>query len=85
MVVDNAINTGEVNITVDTVKYAIAYQYQYFAGIPSEDTVWVTEGSTSRSYTITGLTPGVKYAFRVIALDTREQATYSDVVYKIAQ
>ncbi len=83
--VNNAINNGSLEISVDTVEYAVVYLFQYITGTPGIDSNWLTKASTSKKCIINGLVSGAKYACRVAAIGQKDQITYSDFVYKIVE
>lgn len=64
---------------------AVAYMHQYATEQPGPNTVWNTEGSTSRNHSFTGLTSDKRYWFRVIVIGRRGQKAYSPVVSKSIQ
>jgi hypothetical protein len=78
-------NRGMVEISVDSVKGARSYSYEYTMDPLTPESVWTVISSTSRKITIKGLESGKKMWFRVAAVGVRNQFTYSDVLNRIVQ
>ena len=72
-------------ISVKKVNGAKAYIHQYTTGAVTSESQWVSRTITEPWCTFTGLQPGVKYAFRVIAIGPGEQSVYSPVVSRFIQ
>jgi hypothetical protein len=72
-------------IRVRKVNGAKAYMHQYTTGVVTSESQWVSRTITEPSCTISGLQPGVKYAFRVIAIGPGEQSVYSPIVSRFIQ
>jgi hypothetical protein len=78
----NGINSGEVMISVDVVKGAKSYLFQYCPDPLTDNPVWESLPSSSRKMTL-ALEPGKKYWYRVAAIGPRKQVTYTNVQFKI--
>jgi hypothetical protein len=63
----------------------IAYVIQYAIESPGPNTMWHGEGSSTCSYTFTGLTSDKRYWFRVMAIGRKGQKAYSPVVSRSIQ
>jgi phosphodiesterase/alkaline phosphatase D-like protein len=75
---------GEVDLSWDTVSRAKSYIIEKSADPPTA-TSWQHAGVSPRStFTVTGLTPGTRYWFRVAAVSTGGQSGWSDPAMKIA-
>ena len=75
---------GEMDLSWDPVPKAKSYIIQVSVDPPT-DTSWKQAGvSTKSSFTVTGLTPGTRYQFRVAAVSTGGQSGWSDPAIKIA-
>lgn len=75
---------GEVDLTWDTVPGAKSYIIEMSVDPPTA-TSWQQAGVSPRSrFTVTGLTPGTRYWFRVAAVSTGGQSGWSDPAMKIA-
>ncbi|HEY8895127.1 MAG TPA: fibronectin type III domain-containing protein [Niastella sp.] len=74
---------GEAYIKVNSVKGARAYVHQYSMELPTGTTVWVSETTTSRKHTFTGLKPMATYWFRVIAVGRNGQSVISEPVSRV--
>lgn len=72
-------------IRVTKVKGAKAYMFQYTTGAVTRESQWVSRTITESYCTITGLQPGVKYSFRVIAIGPGDQSVYSPIVSRFIQ
>lgn len=80
----NGINTGELDVSVNTVKGAYAYIFQYTTDENMAPGKWVNNPSTSSKVTLTNLQSGVRYFCRVGALGSNDQLLYSDPISRIA-
>jgi hypothetical protein len=78
----SGINTGELLVSIDTVKGAKAYLYQYTADPVTDTSVWTTTPSSSRKITF-NLESGKKYWVRVAAVGPRQQVTYTNIQPRI--
>ena len=85
MVAGDGPNTGECTVSVDGNREARSLLYQYTTDPVTENSVWVTESGTARSYTFTKMPRGILYWFRIGAVGTNGQLIYSDVVSRIVQ
>ena len=70
---------------IKKVTNAKAYIHQYTIGGNTNESQWVSRTITEPWCTFTGLQPGVKYAFRVIAIGPSEQSVYSPIVSRFIQ
>jgi hypothetical protein len=75
---------GEIDLSWDTVRGARSYIIERSPDPPT-DSSWTHAGvSTRSSTTIEGLTSGTRYWFRVAAVTTNGQSSYSNFAMKIA-
>ena len=75
---------GEIDLAWDTVEQAKSYVIEQSADPPTA-TSWAHAGvATKSSTTISGLTSGTRYWFRVAAVGTAGQSGWSDPTMKIA-
>lgn len=72
-------------IRIKKVNGAKAYIHQYTTGAITNGSQWVSRTITEPWCTFTGLQPGVKYGFRVIAIGAGEQSVYSPIVSRFIQ
>jgi hypothetical protein len=72
-------------IRVKKVNGAKAYIHQFTTGAVTSESQWVSRTITEPWCTFTGLQPGVKYAFRIIAIGPGEQSVYSPIVSRFIQ
>ena len=77
----DGINSGEVIISVEPPAYVKMYIHQY----KTDEGEWQGTNCTKSKCTIKGLTKGVNYTFRVMAVGTKGQQTCSNTVSRIAQ
>ena len=76
--------SGTMDVAWDRVRGASSYMIQKCPD-PQNDANWTFAGvSTKSSATISGLTPGTKYWFRVAAVGAAGQSAWSDPATKIA-
>ncbi len=81
----NSMSIGELEFSVDYVANAKSYLFQCRNAANTNDKAWITEGSTSRKYTMTNLDSGINYACRVGAVGSKGQIVYSNIIYWTAQ
>jgi hypothetical protein len=84
LVLTDGINARELQLLFAKVHGAKSYMYQISTD-PSDETKWITAYGTVRKNLFTRLESGKKYYVRVVALGTKGQIVYSDVVARIAQ
>jgi hypothetical protein len=72
-------------VSVKKVNGAKAYIHQYTIGAVTSESQWVSRTITEPWCTFTGLQPGVKHTFRVIAIGPGEQSVYSPIVSRFIQ
>jgi hypothetical protein len=72
-------------LRVTRVKGAKAYVYQYTVGAVGSESQWVSKTITEPLCVLSGLQPGIKYSFRVIAIGPGDQAVYSPIVSRFIQ
>ena len=70
---------------IKKVHGAKAYIHQFTSGAVTSESQWVARTITDPWCTFTGLQPGVKHAFRVIAIGPGEQSVYSPIVSRFIQ
>jgi hypothetical protein len=72
-------------LRVTKVKGAKAYVYQYTIGAVGSESQWVSKTITEPLCVLSGLQPGIKHSFRVIAVGPGDQAVYSPIVSRFIQ
>jgi hypothetical protein len=72
-------------LRVTRVKGARAYVYQYTTSADGSESQWVSKTITEPLCVLSGLEPGIKHSFRVIAVGPGDQAVYSPVVSRFIQ
>lgn len=78
--IENGVNSGELEVKVDSQKGATGFGFDYTMDPPTEESVWVkTLCSTSRC-TIKGLTPGKRYWFRSLVMGRKGQMVVGDML-----
>lgn len=75
---------GELLVSVDKVKGAASYMYQYTTDPELKEESWMTMNCTQAKCKLAGLTPGTVYYIRVGVVGKKDQVMYSDVVSKMA-
>ena len=81
----DGINTGELDVSIDGVKGALSYIYQYTTDPVLNNSVWVTTPATTRSFTFKGLDKAKVYWCRVAAVGSKNQIVYSDPLSRVVQ
>ena len=79
----NGANAGELEVTVNRVKGATAYQHEYTADAAAPVVNWISIASTSRRIVFSNLQPGSKYYCRVGAVGPKGQLVYTDALARI--
>lgn len=72
-------------VRVTRVKGAKAYVYQYTTGAVGSESQWVSKTITEPLCVLSGLQPGIKHSFRVIAIGPGDQSVYSPTVSRFIQ
>lgn len=84
--IENGLNSGELDVNIDSLPNVRIYVYQYTEDPLSESSVWQELNSTLTKETIKGLETGKRYWIRVVAYGTANQMTVCDpVLSKIVQ
>jgi hypothetical protein len=78
-------NSGELVLKFRRVEGASGYLYQYTTDPLLPEDGWVSIAATTTSFTFTGLTKGVTYYCRVIAIGGNQQRMNSIVVNRVSQ
>jgi hypothetical protein len=72
-------------LKVKKVKGAKAYVYQYTTGAVGSESQWVSKTITEPLCVLSGLQPGIKHSFRVIAIGPGDQSVHSPIVSRYIQ
>ena len=80
----NSNQSSQMDVSIDTVTGAVAYVYQCIADAALASGNWISTTCSQSKCTITGLTPGTLYHWRVAAVGTKGQILYSDTISRIA-
>ena len=83
--VENGPNSGTVKLSLDKIKGANSYVYEYAAVPITATSNWTVGVGTSTKFSIVGLTSGQQYAFRVAGIGADLTIVYSDVLSRFAQ
>ena len=75
--------SGSAVLNSNGVKNAVSYTFQYTLGPATANSVWVSATFSKAKYTFTGLEPGKEYSFRMIAVGTNGQESYSEIITKM--
>jgi hypothetical protein len=76
---------GEATTRVKKARGAAAYLHQYAMEVPGQNTVWISEGSSTGIYMFTGLNSDKRYWFRVVVVGRKGQKAYSPIVSRSIQ
>ena len=74
--------SGECTLKVKKLRGAQSYLFQYCETLSPETDNWVNAPSGDTTYKMSGLTPGVRYTFRVCAIRGNEMGPWSDYIIK---
>jgi hypothetical protein len=77
---ESGINSGELHVSINAVKGARTYVYQYTLDPLSQGSNWVSNNSTLVKFGFNNLEVGKKYWCRVVAYGKNEQMVVSDPV-----
>ena len=78
-------NNGELTLKFKRAKGALSYLHQYTTDALLPEDGWVSIPSTTTTYTFKGLTRGVTYYVRSVAVGRNQQAVNSIVVNRVSQ
>jgi hypothetical protein len=77
--------SGQALVTGRSVRGARSYIHEFTTDPLVDNNVWTRVTTTSRKHLHSGLVPGLKYWFRVVAVGLRGQYTWSEPVARIVQ
>jgi hypothetical protein len=83
--ISDGANAGELKLTVKGVPNAVSYLHEYTEGPVTEESVWVSKISTSRTHTFTGIRSGIRVYCRVAAVGRKGQEVYGNVLSRVVQ
>lgn len=79
----NGNNTGELQISVNGVKGALSYLFEYTTDATQAASNWQSIASSRVKFMVDGLQPGTVYYCRVGAVGGNNQLQYSDIVSRM--
>lgn len=85
LVLKDGPNNGELTLNFKRCRGASGYLHQYTIDPLMPENSWVSTASTTTSFTFKGLTRGVTYYVRSIAIGTNQQSVNSIVVNRVSQ
>ena len=83
--IENGPNIGSTKITLDKIKGASSYLFEYATAPLTAATNWIVKVGTTRTFIDEGLTSGQQYVYRVAGIGADPTIVYSDVVSKFVQ
>lgn len=78
--ITNGVNSGELDVKVDTQKGATGFGFDYTEDPLSADSVWVKMLCSTSRCTIKGLTPGKRYWVRPMVIGRKGQTVVGDML-----
>lgn len=81
----NGITPGSLICQVTAVKGGKGYNHQIAFELPTDDTLWMSNMTTTSKFTFTDLKRGKEYWVRVAVTGSRKQIAYSGVASQFAQ
>lgn len=78
--VESGPNPGTVKISLDKIKGAKSYCFEYTAAPITDGSIWLVKVATLRTHIIDSLSSGKQYAFRVSGIGADPTVVYSDVI-----
>ena len=85
LVLKDGPNNGELILKFKRAKGALSYLHQYTTDPLLAEDSWISIPSTTTTYTFKGLTRGVTYYVRTIAVGSNQQTVNSIVVNRVSQ
>lgn len=85
VILSNGISSGELVAQVKPGKADKGYVHQIATELPTENTVWDSNVTTSSKFTFKELQPGKQYWVRVAVTGARQQVAYSTMATQFAQ
>ncbi len=74
--------SGECTLKINKLKGAKSYLYQYTETLTPEVANWISLPCTETRLELSGLTPGVRYTFRVCAVRGKDIGAWSDYLIR---
>jgi hypothetical protein len=81
----DGMNNGELKFMCKRVPNAIGYVLEYTDELPSEETSWKIQTSSTREFTVKGLRSGIKVFGRIKAIGRKGQEANSDILSRVVQ
>lgn len=81
--VENGLSSGELLVSVSSVKGASAYLHEYTTDATLAPAGWVSNATTTSKALLNNLQPGTMYYCRVGAVGANGQLVYSDAVSRM--
>ena len=81
----NGRSSGQLQVSVKSVKNASLYVFEFTDQLPTDKTVWTSIATSTSKFTLTGLQPGKQYWVRVIVVGSRQQRESSTIGSQYAQ
>ncbi len=78
-------NSGELTLKFNAVKGASSYLFQYTADAGLAEGGWTSIPATTAYYPFKGLSKGITYYVRAVAVGGNQQVTYSNVINRVSQ
>ena len=85
MVLTDGPNNGNLTLKFRKAKGASSYLHQYTTDALQPEISWVSTAATTTTYTFTGLTRGLTYYVRAVAIGRNQQLINSIVVSRVSQ
>ncbi|RZL43709.1 MAG: hypothetical protein EOP00_22355 [Pedobacter sp.] len=81
----DGINAGELKFLCKKVPNAVSYLFEYTDTVPTEETKWSVQPSSTRELTLKGLRSGARIYGRIKAVGRRGQEANSEVLSRLVQ
>ena len=72
--------SGSVKLSLQAIDGAKSYNFEYTEGPVTNDSVWISISSSKASVTLSNLSAGQQYFYRVVGVGTNPTKVYSDVI-----
>lgn len=83
--IENGPLAGSLQASVDKVEGAKSYLFEITKTPVTDESIWKTESSTTKTFLFEDLTAGTQYAIRVTGVGANPKKVYSDILFKFVQ
>lgn len=81
----NGITSGQIVSMIKAIPGGMSYLHEIAIEFPVDDSMWISNASSTSKFVFTNLVPGKQYWVRVAVIGSRKQKAYSKVATWFAQ